>query len=89
MEGFSDHRAVAAVPIGTNGVPAIVNAEVTKLEGVDAMVMNDLADEEDDGPEDEASGDDYKEEEQRDSVVVRRGRGTKRVSWIAKNSHSK
>lgn len=79
MEEVSDHSSKAALSIGTNGVPC-VDAQVTKSEGVDTLVTIDLADEEDDGPEDEASGDDYNEEEQHDSVVVRRGRGTKRVS---------
>ena len=84
MEEFSDRSLKGAVPIRTDGMPAVVNAQVTRLEDVDTSMRTDLLDDdEEDEPEDEASGDDYKEEERHDSVVVRQGRGTKRVSSIA------
>jgi hypothetical protein len=79
MEGLIDHGSKATVYDGTNSASTLLNARKTKAGSVDTLVMDDFANEDDDGQEDEASGDDYREG-QHDSVVVRRGRGTKRVS---------
>ena len=82
VEEFNDHRLPVTVP---SAAGPVTTSQVTKMKGVNKAVTDV---EEDDGAEDEASGDDYKEEAQHDNVVVKRGRGTKRVSPTTITSQS-
>jgi hypothetical protein len=86
VEEFNDHGPATAVSPTSKSASAAISSQI-KSEDVDKVATDDLVDE-DDGPDDEASGDDYKDEEQHDSVVVRRGRGTKRVSSVTTASYS-